>query len=198
MTDLPFMERVEYDTNGGCWLWTGQEAHNGYGVFKKKRAHRVSYEMHNGPIPKDLVICHKCDTPACVNPSHLFAGSVKDNIQDMISKGRRGACKSRPNNHRMKPDQIAIAMDMSISIMEASRRTGFAPTSIRGWRFKSNKTARFIDVLKPDADRIDVINETLNAAAKYLIQQYGASYGLDHEIDRARILAALSPKEGGK
>jgi hypothetical protein len=51
-------------------------------------AHRVSWRMHNGDIPKGMVICHKCDNPPCVRPDHLFLGTYSDNTQDMIRKGR--------------------------------------------------------------------------------------------------------------
>lgn len=76
----------------GCWLWTGFEHHNGYGGLMIKNvtvlAHRLSWQIHNGPIPKGLCVCHKCDTPFCVNPDHLFLGTNKDNIHDAIRKGR--------------------------------------------------------------------------------------------------------------
>lgn len=78
----------------GCWLWTGTgSCTNGdYGTFwlggRMQRAHRVSWEMNFGPIPTDKVVCHRCDTPRCVNPDHLFLGSQQDNIADMKAKGR--------------------------------------------------------------------------------------------------------------
>jgi DNA-binding XRE family transcriptional regulator len=77
----------------GCWQWTSATAEGRYGVLwfadgKSKYAHRVSYELHVGPIPDGLVICHRCDNGLCVNPDHLFAGTTKDNHDDMVSKGR--------------------------------------------------------------------------------------------------------------
>jgi hypothetical protein len=76
----------------GCWLWLGSLNLKGYGrlMIKKKSvlAHRFSWEHHNGPISKGLLVCHKCDTPSCVNPDHLFIGTHADNLRDMRNKGR--------------------------------------------------------------------------------------------------------------
>lgn len=77
----------------GCWLWVGGTNGKGYGQLwidgePSIMAHRLSWELHNGPIPKGMLVCHKCDTPPCVNPDHLFIGTDKDNIQDCIKKGR--------------------------------------------------------------------------------------------------------------
>ena len=80
-----------------CWLWTGRKRRGGYGVlstggWKTKRrlfsAHRLSWEITYGPIPPSLLICHHCDTPSCVRPSHLFLGCSLDNNKDMAVKGR--------------------------------------------------------------------------------------------------------------
>jgi hypothetical protein len=87
-----FWRRV--DKTGGCWNWTGGRGDHGYGSFTGDggvaiSAHRYSFQLHNGPIPDGLVICHCCDNPACVKPEHLFLGTQRDNVHDMIQKGRR-------------------------------------------------------------------------------------------------------------
>lgn len=76
-----------------CWLWIGA-INNNYGCFNKGnrnmiKAHRFSWELAYGEIPKDKFVLHKCDTPRCVNPEHLFLGTHYDNYHDAVSKKRR-------------------------------------------------------------------------------------------------------------
>lgn len=79
----------------GCWLWIAGLDMQGYGIIwdksikgGKRYAHRFSYELYYGEIPGGLLVCHKCDIRNCVNPKHLFLGTISDNIKDMYSKGR--------------------------------------------------------------------------------------------------------------
>jgi hypothetical protein len=81
------------EPNTGCWLWLGCErGSNGYGGIKVGNkavaAHRFSYEQFIGSIPQNMVVCHRCDTPACVNPAHLFVGTIQDNEDDKKRKNR--------------------------------------------------------------------------------------------------------------
>ena len=86
-----FHEKYIKDPDTSCWIWTGCTS-NGYGrIYYKGRldlAPRVSWKLHNGPIPEGKLVCHHCDTPPCVNPDHLFIGTQKDNMTDAREKGR--------------------------------------------------------------------------------------------------------------
>lgn len=105
-----------------CWLWCGCFNSGGYGRFRFKSrtiaAHRVAFLLyrHN---PKDLLVCHSCDTPPCVNPSHLFLGTHTDNIRDSIKKGRmdfkarfesqwKKLTMCRKRLHKLEPGNIYI------------------------------------------------------------------------------------------
>ena len=66
-----FEARVHYEPNSGCWLWAGADNGEGYGKFRGKYAHRLSYERHKGPIPDGLHLDHLCRMPCCINPDHL-------------------------------------------------------------------------------------------------------------------------------
>lgn len=96
---VPLRERFEgkYLVNAasGCWHWIGATREKGYGVINEGgegralAAHRVSFELHVGPIPEGKWVLHRCDNPPCVNPAHLFLGDALANVRDMDAKGRR-------------------------------------------------------------------------------------------------------------
>ena len=90
--ELRFWDKVR--KTEGCWLWTGWRNQQGYGQIGSGGrdslglgVHRVSWEIHYGPIPDGLFVLHHCDNPPCVRPDHLFLGTHSDNMQDMVKKG---------------------------------------------------------------------------------------------------------------
>ena len=95
-----FEAKFQRGAESECWLWTAAVRH-GYGAIWEGRrggkmllAHRLAYELYTGrEIPEGIYICHACDTPACVNPSHLVAGSAAWNMADMVAKGRHVTLK---------------------------------------------------------------------------------------------------------
>jgi len=79
-----------------CWEWMAAMDRDGYGRINaggrdegELRAHRIAWEIANGPIPASIIVCHKCDNPSCVRPSHLYVGTIADNQRDMAAR-RRG------------------------------------------------------------------------------------------------------------
>lgn len=123
----------------GCWLWIAGRTSHGYGVFwfrgRLVLAHRVAWILTHGDIPYsdnrlDWCVLHRCDTPACVNPSHLFLGNHSDNMRDMVSKNRHNTTHRSRGEHRTLAkltesqvrairidarSQRAIALDYAVS-----------------------------------------------------------------------------------
>ena len=108
-----FWDKVQKTKKDKCWIWLACKDKNGYGQFylngKSEKSHRVSYMLANRcSILKNFNILHKCDNPCCVNPKHLFLGTQKDNVKDMIHKGRRSDTKGNANGHAKINDQDVI------------------------------------------------------------------------------------------
>ena len=107
LTDTP-AERIQKRisvSETGCWLWTSTVGGHGYGYVvwrdvPEQRAHRASWHIHRGPIPKGLLVCHRCDMPLCVNPDHLFLGTHRDNGRDASAKSRFNLALRSANGRR--------------------------------------------------------------------------------------------------
>jgi hypothetical protein len=119
----------------GCWIWARSIDADGYGIhyFKghKSFAHRRSYELSVGSIPDGLFVCHRCDTPSCVNPGHLFLGTCKDNIQDALSKLRFGYGEANGRAKLSKAD-VALIRSGRHQTRELVALLGVTKTMING------------------------------------------------------------------
>lgn len=125
-----FNARISVDPDN-CWHWVGQKDARGYGIFghkgRKLLAHRVSFEMASGVVP-DGVVMHKCDNPSCVNPDHLKLGTLRENIQDCVLKGRN-ANKGGLNGSKAKlsdedVNAIRLRRDEGESYKELAKEFG--------------------------------------------------------------------------
>ena len=115
---------------GDCWIWQAALNPHGYGFFgyngRQTLVHRVSYMFHKGEIPYGLVIMHTCDTPSCVNPAHLIAGTQKENIQDCIAKGRHAMQSIWANNFCVNGHELN---EHSIKFYKGKRYCGSCSTA---------------------------------------------------------------------
>lgn len=140
---------VEFDPNGGCWLWTRRAVQGGYGAFringKHWLVHRASWAATNGPIPDGMIIRHKCDVPQCVNPGHLLLGTPLDNRKDCVSRGRASGAKVGRRNLTVadvdfirdrlaagwKDERIAKALGVARQSVGRRRRRAASTTQIK-------------------------------------------------------------------
>jgi len=117
--EVRFFSFVADTDNNGCMPWMGSRLKRGYGKYHGPRvpgqnrypkllAHRVMWEIENGPIPEGMLVCHKCDVPACCNPQHLFLGTQQDNMADMASKGRSMHGEKSPHHKLTEADVLEI------------------------------------------------------------------------------------------
>lgn len=136
----------------GCWPWTGSMGSQGYGEVRVNKrlvkAHRHAWELANEPIPEGLVVCHRCDNTRCCRPDHLFLGTQRDNIADMLAKGRNTkgsdhiwsrnrnrAQGERNGRSKLTADQVreirALWQTGEVTKMELGRRFGVTDVLIR-------------------------------------------------------------------
>lgn len=121
-------------TSNGCILWTAGKFKDGYGGFyvlgRNRRAHRIAWELVNGPIvDDDMQVLHRCDNPACVNPDHLFLGTIADNMIDRNKKGRVPTgenCKSA----KLKIADIKEIRQSSLPATELAKHYGVTHSAV--------------------------------------------------------------------
>lgn len=136
---IPDQENPHYKGLDSCWIWNDAKDWQGYGRFYLDRrtprlAHRVSWSIRNGTIPQGLCVLHRCDNPSCVNPDHLWLGTVTENNNDCTAKDRRlkGSQQKNSKLDEIKVRQIrqkycegifqtTLAIEYGVSVMTISR-----------------------------------------------------------------------------
>jgi hypothetical protein len=133
-----FMAKVSVPNDpDACWEWTGGIYH-GYGYInvnsKTTRAHRLSYKLFCGEIAEEMCVCHRCDNPGCVNPKHLFLGTHKENMADMVQKGRSNSTKGSKNKAaKLKEDdiqEIRKMIDSKLTLTQIAKQFNVSTTTI--------------------------------------------------------------------
>jgi hypothetical protein len=129
-------KNIEFDLNGGCWLWS-RRTRTGYGVVslmggvKKAFAHRLAWIEVNGEIPPGLFVLHKCDVKACINPDHLFLGTHQENMDDMARKGRRRSGRRAPRLSKRALEVIASNRNTATATLAATLGVSTATVIVR-------------------------------------------------------------------
>jgi len=116
-----FADKFIPEPNSGCWLWTARLEKSGYGSMSRGGkiaqgsqgigAHRASWLIHRGPIPRGLFVCHHCDVRACVNPDHLYLGDCKKNLSDAASR-KRMAWGERHGRAKLTAEKVRVIRRM--------------------------------------------------------------------------------------
>lgn len=137
MTLDALLSRAEPEPNTGCWLWTGAPSPRGYGNVdhrgRRWRAHRLSYTLAFGPIAAGMLVRHRCDQPACVNPEHLVAGTQLENMDDARARNRlaTGERHGKARFSRAEVDAIRHSRD---GLTATARRFGTDKRTVWGIR----------------------------------------------------------------
>ncbi len=139
-----FWPKVKKTKN--CWWWLAWKVPHGYGVMskdytgKKIYAHRASWIIHFGSITDNLCVLHKCDNTSCVNPKHLFVGTQKDNIADMVNKGRKVIQRGEEKSYsKLKNDdvyEIRRLHALGIKSKKIAPQFNIRPGTVRGIVFR--------------------------------------------------------------
>lgn len=140
-------------TESGCWEWQRSRAGRGYGTIsfhhKNYYLHRAIYRILIGKVSNEMDVLHKCDNPPCFNPNHLFLGTAKDNVEDMIKKGRMNyiSMPGIKNGMCKFSNQIVseIRKDYKSGIQPRYLRAKYKISHAQLWRITSNRTRKEVE-----------------------------------------------------
>lgn len=122
------------DPDRGCLIWQRSKTTGGYGNVTyqgvQTYTHRLAWEAANGrPVPAGMCVCHRCDVRNCVEPSHLFIGTIQDNVADMVSK-RRHQWGERSASAKLSTEDVAAIRALDATITVIGRRFGVNATYV--------------------------------------------------------------------
>jgi HNH endonuclease len=157
MTIEEFEERFFIDVYTNCWIWFRATAKR-YGTLRIRgasvQAHRLAWELYRGPIPSGLHVCHICDNPPCVNPAHLFIGTMSDNLKDCYSKGRHSRPTGNPSKLTWKQISKIRAMPYRRGMMTETARALGVSRALVSWHWWNRKGGRtLVEVFGEEQDR---------------------------------------------
>uniref|UniRef100_A0A6M3KG70 Putative homing endonuclease n=1 Tax=viral metagenome TaxID=1070528 RepID=A0A6M3KG70_9ZZZZ len=148
-----FFSKFTVGAEDECWVWQAGTT-KGYGSIwdnEKNRmveAHRVSWEIHFGPIPDGMCVLHNCDNPPCVNPGHLFLGTKSDNSKDMYAKGRHDVAYLKGEQHPMSKlttdDVLALRRRREAGASKHELAAEFLITPDTAWDIYTRRTWRHV------------------------------------------------------
>ena len=203
----------------GCWLWTGSLNNHGYGqIFRGDgpgetrllMAHRAVWTLENGPIPEGMYLCHTCDNPACVRPSHMFLGKQIDNMRDCLGKGRMKfappRCGTANHNAKLTWESVRYirreyALGVSIAVL--SREIGVARSTLgavvkgRCWRehgIECQPRQKPTQKIPTDHHAIIAARRAWGESTKSIAAEYGVTSG---QISRIAPVRNRRPGELG-
>lgn len=130
----------------GCWFWIGSKR-KGYGLLQHNKrtssAHRVAYEVFNGPIPKGLVVRHGCDNPSCINPDHLTLGTQLENVRDREVRNRRDVKGEQIGTSKLTVAEVLEIKKSSDSLDVLAERYGVDRSNV--WAIRSGKSWKHLN-----------------------------------------------------
>ena len=174
-----FREKSFQDPNSGCWLWALSCGRNGYGSTSRNGktvgAHRLVYQIvhkiADADMSSDIFVCHKCDTPSCVNPDHLFMGTAQDNTSDCLKKGRSARGERSGSSKLTEADVILIRQD-SRSNSELGKIFGVHKNTLR--RARVGETWTHIPI-GPGVSENDAARAKHRAYMRHYMRRWRAS-----------------------